>query len=76
MRKLKLIWEFKGSDAEGTAKHHAIHLNEFAKRENIENSNGYEQLDETTWIAYITVVEDKMPIVRDALRPHRGELAD
>ena len=29
MRKLKLIWDFKGPDSEKTAAHHLIHLDEY-----------------------------------------------
>ena len=35
MRKIKLIWEFKGEDAEKTALHHEIHLKQFAEKENL-----------------------------------------
>ena len=30
-RQIKLIWDFKGPDALETAKHHCIHLKEFAQ---------------------------------------------
>ena len=33
-KKAKLIWEFFGEDGLETAKHHAIHLEEFAQKEN------------------------------------------
>lgn len=77
MRRIKLIWDFRGMDALETAKHHQIHLDEFTKRENIENtSSGVEELAKDTFsIAYIIVDEQDMLIVRDALIPHRGELA-
>ena len=73
MRKLKLIWEFRGGDAEGTAKHHAIHLEEFAKKEALLFEAGYEVVDEFLTIAFLIIEEDKMIMVRDALRPQRGE---
>ena len=76
-RKIKLIWDFKGPDALETAKHHCIHLKEFAQ---IESLNYHEvacnQLNEMFTIAFITVDESNMKIFRDALKPHRGELAD
>jgi hypothetical protein len=76
MRRIKLIWDFRGMDAEKTALHHEIHLKEFAEREKIQDAiSGIELLGEHYSIAYITVNEDDMLKVRDALIPHRGELA-
>ena len=34
MRKLKLIWDFKGQDGIKTAEHHDVDLNEFVAAEN------------------------------------------
>ena len=73
MKKVKLIWEFFGEDAVETARHHAIHLNEFCKKENL--SFFESGTEETTSIstAFLTVEENNMILVRDALRPKRGE---
>ena len=75
-RKLKLIWDFKGSVALQTAKHHCIHLKEYAT---IEKLHFYEinhlEISEIHSIAFIIVDEVYMKPVRDALKPHRGELA-
>lgn len=75
-RKLKLIWDFKGPNGLGTAKHHCIHLKEFAE---IEKLHFYEidhiELSDIHSIAFIIVDEVDMKIYRDALKPHRGELA-
>lgn len=74
--KIKLIWDFRGADAEGTAIHHQKHLDEFAKRELLLiYETGVVQLADMHYIAYITVEKDKMIAVRNALVPHRGELA-
>lgn len=76
-RKIKLIWDFKGPDALETAKHHCIHLKEFAQLENLNyHEVANNQLNEMYTIAFITVDESNMKIFRDALKPHRGELAD
>ncbi len=76
MRKLKLIWDFKGEDGFETAKHHCVHLKEFA---NIENLPFYEvnftQLHPLHTIAFIIINEKEMIAFRDALKPHRGEIA-
>ena len=31
-RKIKLLWDFRGPDAKETAKHHTIHLKDFATK--------------------------------------------
>ena len=76
MTKIKLIWDFRGPDALETAKHHAIHLKEFAQ---IDNLPFYEvdikELNQHLVNAFIIVDEKHMKTFRDALQPHRGELA-
>jgi hypothetical protein len=58
------------------AKHHAIHLEEFAKIENLNFFEvGSKQITDFLSIAFIVVDEIDMPVYRDALKPHRGELA-
>lgn len=75
MRKLKLIWDFKGPHAQKTAQHHLIHLKEYVTMEGINSlGNGVEKLNENHYIAFLGVNEDVMPPVRDALKPHRGQL--
>jgi hypothetical protein len=76
-RKIKLIWDFHGGHAKGTADHHSIHLGEYATREKVSShGNGVEQLTEMHSIAYLIVDEKDMIIVRDALKPQRAELAE
>lgn len=73
--RIKLIWDFKGEVALNTAKHHQIHLDEFVAIEKIPNTNsGFEQLSEFHSIAYLVVDKENMIAVRDALKPHRGEI--
>ncbi|WP_299399580.1 hypothetical protein [uncultured Gelidibacter sp.] len=75
MRKLKLIWDFKGPEGIKIAEHHAIHLKEFLQIENYENLlTGFEALNEFHAIAYLVVPEDQMKPLRDALKPHRGQV--
>lgn len=75
MRKIKLIWDFRGDGAEKTAQHHEIHLKEYIKAEGLEvNITGFEIKNELHAIAYLVVEEADMMRVRDALRPHRGEV--
>ncbi|NMH86253.1 hypothetical protein [Flavivirga algicola] len=77
MRKLKLIWDFHGPDASKIAEHHEIHLKEYIQIENLNISiTGIENLNEAHAIAFLVVDEDKMKPVRDALKPHRGQVYD
>lgn len=74
-RKLKLIWDFKGPDAERIAEHHAIHLKEFIQSNDISlNITGFEPILNEHWIAFLVVKESQMIMVRDALKPHRGQV--
>lgn len=74
-RKIKLIWDFKGPMAEKTAEHHEKHLKEYIALENLQlNTTGYKALSEMHSIAFMVVEEPQMIQVRDALKPHRGEV--
>ncbi len=74
MKRIKLIWDFRGIDAHAIALHHEIHLNEFANKESILTTFcGTEAINDMYSIAYILVLETDMLKVRDALLPHRGE---
>lgn len=74
-RKLKLIWDFHGPDAQTTAAHHAIHLKEYLKTQQLSlDITGSESISETHSIAFLVVTDSEMPPVRDALKPHRGQL--
>ena len=73
MRKIKLIWDFKGTDAEKIAKHHEIHLKQFIESEKLVlKITGFEIKNEIHAVAYMVVEQTDMIAVRDALKPHRG----
>jgi hypothetical protein len=75
MRKLKLIWDFRGPDALQIAKHHTIHLKEYIAIENLEiNITGHQVISDMHAIAYMIVNENEMKPIRDALKPHRGQI--
>ncbi|WP_162126206.1 hypothetical protein [Flavobacterium phycosphaerae] len=75
MRKIKLIWDFRGPDAALTAEHHEIHLKEYIVIEKLPlNITGFEIKNELHTIAFMVVTEENMILVRDALKPHRGEV--
>lgn len=75
IQRIKLIWDFRGPDALHTAEHHRIHLDEYARTKNIPHTeSGFQQISEFYSIAFITVDREYMIAVRDALKPHRGEI--
>ncbi len=74
-RKLKLIWDFRGPAASMTAKHHEIHLKEYLKAQKLSiQITGCQNFSDMHSIAYIVVTDSEMKTVRDALKPHRGQL--
>ena len=75
MRKLKLIWDFRGPDAKKIAEHHEIHLKEYIQSENLNISiTGVEELNSNYSIAFLVLDETNMKPIRDALKPHRGQV--
>lgn len=75
MKKIKLIWDFKGPAAGKTAEHHEKHLKDYVS---IEKTNlditGFQHLHDMHSLAFMVVEENEVIVVRDALKPHRGEL--
>ncbi len=75
MRKLKLIWDFYGPDANKIAAHHEKHLKDYIQLEKVgTNITGVENLSDIHALAFLVVHEDQMKRVRDALKPHRGQV--
>ncbi len=75
MRKLKLIWDFRGPVSQQTAAHHLVHLKEYITANKLKITiTGTEQLNEMHNIAYLVVEETAMKPIRDALKPHRGQV--
>lgn len=77
MKKIKLIWDFRGPAAAKTAEHHEKHLKEYIAIEKLPlDITGYKDITDMHSIAWMAVTEEYMISVRDALKPHRGELFD
>lgn len=75
MRKLKLIWDFRGPASKKTAEHHLVHLKEYIALNALNIViTGVEAINEMHNTAYIVVNEADMKPVRDALKPHRGQV--
>ncbi len=74
-KKIKLIWDFRGPASEKIAEHHEIHLKEYISIEKLPiKITGFEIKNEMHAIAFMVVTDENMIQVRDALKPHRGEL--
>ncbi|MBZ9777560.1 hypothetical protein LB452_01370 [Psychroflexus sp. CAK8W] len=74
-RQLKLIWDFKGPNAEKTAEHHEIHLKDFIQMNpEFDYKTGVEKLADFQHIAFMIVDEKDMKAIRDRLKPHRGQV--
>lgn len=74
-RQIKLIWDFRGPAAAKTAEHHEIHLRDYIEIEKLAvKITGFEIINDMYAIAYMVVTDQDMISVRDALKPHRGEL--
>ena len=72
---IKLIWDFRGPASTKTSQHHEIHLKEYIVSEKLSpNITGFEIIEEMHAIAFMVVTEENMIPVRDALKPHRGEI--
>lgn len=75
MRKIKMIWDFRGPHSEKTAQHHVIHLNEFAQNNNLEViAIDVQNIHDNHTMAFMVVTEDLVPHLRQSLKPHRGQL--
>ncbi|WP_428225696.1 hypothetical protein [Flavobacterium sp.] len=74
-RQIKLIWDFRGPASAKTAEHHEIHLKEYIAIEKLSlNITGFDCINDMHTIAWMVVNEQDMIPVRDALKPHRGEV--
>lgn len=75
-RIIKLVWEFRGQDALGTAKHHVIHLNDFSKKENLSfYEANIEEIAEGFVIAFLKVEEPDAQRIYSMVKPDRGEVS-
>lgn len=75
MRKIKLIWDFRGPVSSKIAEHHEIHLKQYIISEKLDITiTGVEIVNEMHAIAFMVVSDAIMISLRDALKPHRGEI--
>ncbi|WP_396177284.1 hypothetical protein [Flavobacterium sp.] len=74
-RQIKLIWDFRGAASAKTAEHHLVHLKEYIATEKLPiDITGFEIINEMYAIAFMVVTDEHLILIRDTLKPHRGEL--
>ncbi len=74
-RKIKLIWDFFGSDHHEIAKHHAVHLKEYSEKNKVNNYGiSADILNDSQSIAYYICDESDMFDLRDHLKPKRAQI--
>ncbi len=75
MRKIKLIWDFRGETGLKIAEHHSMHLKEYVELNDVNYLKvGYESKNELYAIAFLAIYETELIAIRDTLKPHRAEL--
>jgi hypothetical protein len=76
-RKIRLIWDFHGTDSKGTAEHHVKHLIQFMEREELETlRTAVMSANEGHHMACLTVNEKDVRILRDTLKPNRALIVE
>ncbi len=75
--RVKLIWDFRGPNALPIAQHHAKHLAEFAKTEELQHTlSGEEEITPMHHTAFLVVEKHLMNSLRETLKPNRGQIYD
>ena len=75
MKKIKLIWDFNGTDSNKTAEHFHIHLIDFLKRNQIlKYTSKVELVNEHHSINFLIIDETHIKLIKNALKPNRAYL--
>ena len=74
---IRLVWDFRGTDALKTAEHQLTHLVEFMIKEDISCLDKLsEKISELHSICWIIIEESDLDFVKKRLKPHRGFLVN
>lgn len=49
---VRLLWDFRGPDAEQTAKHFEVHLREFFRKHDLDMPSGITRVEGSDWSAF------------------------
>lgn len=70
--KIRLIWDFFGPDAPGTAAHHQIHLHELFSKESIDcSAYGVGSAAQNHAMSWCEVDQEDADAISKALKPQR-----
>lgn len=70
---IRLHWDFFGPDAKVTAEHFLHHLDQFCAREHVSGYRHWVREESIRSTAIMECDEQHLKVLRDALRPVRGE---
>lgn len=74
MERVKMIWDFRGPNAQKIAEHHKIHLDEFIQKEKLKDiETGTETISEMHHTAIMIIYPKDVDSLRSILKPHRGQ---
>ena len=75
MKKIKLLWDFRGPTAAHTAAHFKIHLLEFfASEKLLLIESGVVAVNEMHHYTYAVIDKQNLEVIKSALKPTRGQL--
>jgi hypothetical protein len=69
---VRLLWDFRGPDAERTAQHFEEHLREFFRKHDLEMPSGVTPMEGSTWAAFCDPPDIPIALAQAA----RGQLPD
>ena len=74
MERVKMIWDFRGPNAQQIAEHHKIHLDEFIEIKNLKDTfTATECVSDMYCMAFMIVPSPEVDALRKILHPHRGQ---
>jgi hypothetical protein len=73
---VRLLWEFRGPDAEQTAIHFEQHLREFFRKNHVDMPSGVARADGSLWTAFCDPPDLPRALVSSEDEPGRLEGAD
>ncbi len=77
MKKIKLIWDFRGPNSMNTSIHHEKHIKEFFISEKMDLiESGTESSNDFHYFAYAIILVKDLEKIKSILKPNRGKVVD
>ena len=75
MQKIKLIWDFRGTNTLQMATHYNKHIKEFFESKNIDLiDSGHEIINESQHSSFAIIKKEDVNLVKQVLKPQRAFL--